>query len=678
MANSNDSKKNLDQGDDDLRKKYEVLLRRNDELKQKNRQLSERLSNSEEILRILNNQSLINITILQDGVFKWVNDLLCETTGYSKQEIMSWKTDEWQKIIHPSDVKFTIEQAQKKQSGEIEGVVTNYEFQLVTKTGEVKWMDLWSKTTEYENRSADLILAIEISDKKRALENLMESEREFRRLFLNSSDLILHIDFAGNILMANPSAEDILSHGSKKLVGMNLETLAKKGSWDSILEVFYDQIKFPGEREHYIIEFSRPSEKIVILDISTHLSYVNGEITGVQMFCRDITERKLLEDERIRAEQIESISLLAGGIAHDFNNILVGILGNINLLQYLGDLNEDQQLILDDMEKATHRAADLTNQLLTFSKGGTPVKACCNIHDIIEESVSFVMSGSKSSVRLSFADNIPMIDLDKGQINQVMNNLLINALQAMPNGGQITVETELTMGKEVEILPLDDEPYIKITVSDTGIGIPDDEKSKIFDPYYSTKEDGTGLGLATCFSIISRHDGFITFESEDGQGTSFFVYLPVIQKICKLQLKNPTIDGAIEEQDQSLNILIMDDDEMVLRTMRKILKKLGHNVYTTKSGRKAREVYENLLTKDVKIDLIIIDLTIPGGMGGVETVKAIRQLDSNVYAVVSSGYSNNPVLAGHKDFGFDDLLPKPFKLEDMRQVIKRYRMSLNN
>ncbi|MCP4763645.1 MAG: PAS domain S-box protein, partial [archaeon] len=377
---------------------------------------------------------------------------------------------------------------------------------------------------------------------------------------------------------------------------------------------------------------------------------------------QDITERKKINEERARSQKIESIGLLAGGIAHDYNNILVSILGNIQLLQ-LTHPNEEQNDLLKDLYSASIRASDLTKQLLTFSKGGAPIKKPESIKRIVEESMSFSMSGSKSKAEIFMEEPISAVNVDAGQINQVINNLLINACQAMPNGGNINIELREIEQKNNKYPNLSDGKYIEIIVADSGDGIQFEDQPKIFSPYFTTKSSGNGLGLATCYSIIKNHRGNITFESERGIGTTFYVYLPISYEILPLK-EEKSIKFVGEGK-----ILIIDDDKSIHRIFKLLLKRLNLQMESAYDGEEGLRKYKEYLNSGNKYSAIISDLTIPGGLGGKETIAELKKMDPNVKVIVSSGYSTDPIMAEYKKHGFDAVLSKPFTINALKDVL---------
>ena len=384
----------------------------------------------------------------------------------------------------------------------------------------------------------------------------------------------------------------------------------------------------------------------------------------VRMFgCHiDVTERKRMEKEILKIRKLEALGILAGGIAHDFNNILTTILGNISMAKDQAAPKSEILELLTDTETASKRAQTLTKQLLTFAKGGMPVKETASMEDIIKESSLFVLRGSKSGCEFSIAEDLWPVEVDVGQISQVTNNIVINADQAMPEGGIIEVKADnliIDEGNEWQLTP---GRYIRMSVKDDGIGIAEKHLSKIFDPYFTTKQEGSGLGLATAYSIIRKHEGHIAVESQSGIGTAFYIYLPASEKAAPEKKEVKLIKGQGR-------ILVMDDEASLRKMVGRMLEKLGYEPEFSKDGAEAIQMVKEAKEAKKPYDAVILDLTIPGGMGGKEAIKSLLEIDPEVKAIVSSGYSDDPVLANFQEYGFKDMMPKPFEFQSLSKVL---------
>jgi PAS domain S-box-containing protein len=396
----------------------------------------------------------------------------------------------------------------------------------------------------------------------------------------------------------------------------------------------------------------------------------DGQTIGAVLVFRDVTDEERREAEQIKVKKLESIGILAGGIAHDFNNFLAAILGNISLARNLIPAGINVHGLLEEAEKASLRARDLTQQLLTFSKGGEPVKKLADIGEIIKESSQFVLRGSGTGCVYHLADDLWPVEIDYGQISQVIQNLVINADHAMPEGGTIEIQGQnLTAEAARSLAPELHRPCVMLTVRDQGVGIPPELLDRIFDPYFSTKSMGSGLGLAISHSIIKKHRGHITATSKPGEGTTFTILLPAsVEKGTALPLDR---HEAIPPSAGPLRILLMDDDEQVRDMSGKILAHLGHKVMIADDGHAAINLYQQSLASDSPVDLIIMDLTIPGGMGGKEAAKQILAINDRAKIIASSGYSNDPVLADPEAYGFSGALRKPYDLMELAEVLAK-------
>jgi two-component system cell cycle sensor histidine kinase/response regulator CckA len=377
---------------------------------------------------------------------------------------------------------------------------------------------------------------------------------------------------------------------------------------------------------------------------------------------QDITERKRMEEDFIRAEKLESIGILAGGIAHDFNNILTTILGNVYLARTQVKPDDEIFDLLNEAEMASRRAQTLTKQLLTFAKGGVPVKETTSIEDIIKEASLFVLRGSKSRCEFFIAEDLWPAEVDIGQISQVINNIVINANQAMPSGGIIRIEADNQMVNDIQGFPIEQGRYIRISIIDQGVGITKKNLLDVFDPYFTTKREGSGLGLATTYSIIKKHDGHITVESKLGVGTTFHIYLPASDKA----LPEKQEDRMIKGQGR---ILVMDDQPSLRKIVGRMLEKLGYESGFAEDGAEAIRVVEEALETKRPFDAVILDLTIPGGMGGKEVIKKLLEIDPELKAIVSSGYSDDSVLSNFQEYGFKGMIPKPFESRSLGKVL---------
>jgi nitrogen-specific signal transduction histidine kinase/CheY-like chemotaxis protein len=389
-----------------------------------------------------------------------------------------------------------------------------------------------------------------------------------------------------------------------------------------------------------------------------------GNVSHVIEVIEDITERLKMEEELHRSKKIESIGILAGGIAHDFNNLLTSIMGNVSLAKRFIDPGNKAYARLTNTEKATHRAQDLTYQLLTFSRGGAPILRPVTLDLVVKQSVNFALNDTSISLDFSVDTELWPVEVDEGQISQVVQNIVTNAIDVMPNGGKLHVSIENMKVTEQNGLQLQSGKYIKIAIQDQGSGIPQELREKIFDPFFTTKNNGTGLGLAICYSIIKKHQGIITFETDSNSGTCFHIYLPASEQQPKADTRKK--DEIIHGMGR---ILVMDDNEAVLETASEMLCHIGYKVELAKDGSEAVNFYRKALEADQAYDVVILDLTVPGGMGGKEAIKLIRELDPNSRCIVSSGYSNDPIMKEYNRYGFSGVVQKPYELGRLSRTV---------
>ncbi|MHB0876101.1 MAG: PAS domain-containing hybrid sensor histidine kinase/response regulator [Anaerolineae bacterium] len=399
-----------------------------------------------------------------------------------------------------------------------------------------------------------------------------------------------------------------------------------------------------------------------------------GGTAGVVVVFRDVTESRRLEQVMTSASKLEAVGLLAGGIAHDFNNLLTAIIGNIALSRMEAAEGTEIFDMLGEAEKAAIRAKDLTQQLLTFARGGAPVRRAASLAEVLQDSCGFALRGSKSSCVFSLSPDLWSAEIDIGQISQVIQNLVINADEAMPMGGTITVSAENAQVSEGDDLALAPGRYVKLAVGDRGVGIRREYLTRIFDPYFTTKQKGSGLGLATSYSIVHRHDGQIRVESEPGRGSVFTVYLPAAAETSEA----PRVEAESTGMPRgSGRILVMDDEKVVREVARRILTRLGYDVATAGDGAEAVEAYRRAKDEGKPYVAVVMDLTVPGGMGGREAAKLLKELDPSAKVIVSSGYSTDPVMSHYKEYGFDGVAAKPYRFPELAGELARVLSSPN-
>ncbi len=512
--------------------------------------------------------------------------------------------------------------------------------------------------------SALLSVTRDITGRKQAEQALKESEERYRDLFENANDLIQSVGPDGRFRYVNRAWREALGYGVDEIAGLNVIDIIDPDHKDHCMTLFGRVMS--GEKIDKVeTRFVAKDGRKILVEGSVNCRFVDGRPAATRGIFRDVTESKRMEEEILNAKKLESLGVLAGGIAHDFNNLLTAILGNISLAKIYAKSNEQVQDRLTEAERVSLRARDLTQQLLAFSKGGAPIKKTSSMADLIRETAEFALRGSNVRCERILSDDLWPADIDEGQISQVIHNLVINADQAMPAGGTLTIRAEnLSLGEQ-DPVPLVPGNYLRVTVEDQGIGIPDKVLPKIFDPFFTTKQKGSGLGLATAYSIIKKHDGHITAASRQGAGTTVTFYLPASEQKMK-----PMKDREDDLFSGGGKILFMDDEESVRDVAGEMMNRLGFDVEFVTDGTAAIEAYRRAKESGRRFEAVILDLTIPGGLGGKETIERLREIDPGIRAIVSSGYSDDPVMAEYKKFGFEAVIAKPYRLKELSRVME--------
>ncbi len=492
----------------------------------------------------------------------------------------------------------------------------------------------------------------------------------YREVFSRSDDALAFIDTHHIYKMANEKYLKLFNRKAEDVIDLTVaEVIGEK--------LFYTFEKYQQQcvQNDEVVSLSRwvetPSGKLYLSINYTPYHADTGEVVGIAIAIRDITEQKRAEDEYFRSSKLESVGVLAGGIAHDFNNLLGSIIGNIEMAERSLDEKPRAEKFLHTAANASKRAADLTQQLLTFSKGGEPVKEHIDVCTLLRDTLDFSMHGSSIPTHLDCPDDIWGIYADAGQISQVIQNIVINAKQAMPDGGAIKVwcENIPRHSEEARQCRHRHADFVKIRICDYGTGMTQEVMDSIFDPYFTTREEGSGLGLALSYSIITKHDGLIKVDSQLGQGSCFTLYLPASQKP---RIVDTEAVSDMKNEGNDVTVLVMDDDEMIREIAQAMLEEMHYGVIHAGDGEAALRLYRESLEAGGKaIDIVIMDLTIMGGMGGKEAVKAILAIDPDAKVIVSSGYSNDPVMANYQQYGFVGAVSKPYNMDELASTIQQ-------
>ncbi|MEK6631601.1 MAG: ATP-binding protein, partial [Acidobacteriota bacterium] len=504
----------------------------------------------------------------------------------------------------------------------------------------------------------------------RRSEQALAIEKERLAVTLSTiGEAVVASDTRGRIVLLNHTAEVFTGWSQEQAIGSPVIDVLRVVDRESgrscaspVDKVLRTHAAIAHDRQGALVARDGTARQVELS--ATPIRGDDGAIVAVVLVARDVTDAARLDEERLKASKLASLGVLAGGIAHDFNNILTAVVGNISLAQ-MEEGPAAQRHNLAQAEKACMRAKALTHQLLTFSKGGAPLKKVIVLREIIREATSFALRGSNVRCEFSLPEGLWAVDADEGQIVQVVNNLVINAVQAMPDGGVLEVRAEnVPAGSDRNAA----EPsQVRIAIQDQGMGIPEEHLSKIFDPYFTTKQSGSGLGLATCYSIARNHGGHIDVSSVVGQGTTMFISLPAV-----VDTGRPVAEEAHAAIERGKGrVLVMDDEDAIRDLAREMLGRLGYRVDVAADGREAIELYTEARKAGDGFDTVIIDLTVPGGMGGKDAIKALLALDPDATAIVSSGYADDPVMSEYQQYGFKGVMPKPFGVADLSRLLQR-------
>lgn len=504
-----------------------------------------------------------------------------------------------------------------------------------------------------------LPLGLDHLQPRQITKELLSIKHRFETILGSMADGILELTRDGVIVGANPAALGLIGLPEEKLLASRLTDLFFGQDREIVRELLMTcrEAQPAPEHKHLTIEGRQILAKILPVRNSS------GELIAM---LTDISDRLKMEAQIRYAEKMEAVGLLAGGIAHDFNNVLTAILGNISLAKLHLRPGDKAYEKLTEAERGVFRARDLTHQLLPFSPGGAPVRRVVSLDTTIRKSCLSVLESSKVGCDVSVQDGLWRVEADLLQIQQVMTNLMINALQATPPDGRIEVSAENVSLEEEGPPSLNPGKYVQISVRDSGSGIPEEHLGKIFDPYFTTKETGKGLGLATAYSIVHKHQGCITAESGKDNGTTLRIFLPATDK--EYSTEEETEEQIYEGRGK---ILVMDDEEQVRNVVGQMLACLGYQTVFAADGDEAIQLYADAAESGGSFDAVILDLTVPGGMGGKETISVLLRIDPQVKAIVSSGYSNDPIMSVYKESGFYGVLEKPYRLNQLSDVLHR-------
>jgi signal transduction histidine kinase/CheY-like chemotaxis protein len=434
------------------------------------------------------------------------------------------------------------------------------------------------------------------------------------------------------------------------------------------VEIVLEAGEIVGLANHTLL-IAKDGTEYHIADSGAPIRDAKNNIIGVVLVFRDVTEKARAEQEHLKLTKLESLGLLAGGIAHDFNNLLTGLFGNIGLIKMSLAADHKAHKYVDRAMRAMEHTTALTNQLLTFAKGGDPIKEVIAIGEVITETAQFSLRGSHVGLQTYIQPDLWLVEADKGQLSQVISNLVINGQQAMPTGGMIAIA--------VENIVISGDNYVQITVQDEGVGIAPQYLDKVFDPYFTTKQKGNGLGLASVYSIISKHNGRITVDSKLNEGAVFTIHLSAIEETEAART------GKLSPEPQMMpefaaHILVLDDEEGVREVLGDMVEEMGHKISYAIERQEAIAKYRTAYENEAAYDLVITDLTIPGGLGGEATAQEILKLNPQAKIIVSSGYATDPVLANYEAYGFKGIVVKPYRFTELQEVVRHVLYSAHS
>ncbi|MEW6427282.1 MAG: PAS domain S-box protein [Thermodesulfobacteriota bacterium] len=510
-------------------------------------------------------------------------------------------------------------------------------------------------------------LEAEIQLRRQTEQALLVNENRYRTLFTSSQDAILILK-DDRISACNPKAEQLFGRDGHSLLGQSIPCLSPASQPDGrkslTLWQGHANLALAGDAQIFNWSAARTDGSVIDSEISLQRFSMDG-VFHLQAIVRDISLRKRLVAEMLKTQKLESTAILAGGIAHDFNNLLTGIVGNISLAKMSLDPDQPAFRHLEKTEQVSMRAKNLTRQLLTFAKGGKPVTRPASIAGLVEDTARFLLAGSAVSFRMEAGENLWTVCVDEGQISQVIQNLTTNALQAMGGAGTLTIRIGNVDAGPASLPVLPPGRYVHIEVQDSGNGIPPEIIDKVFDPFFSGKGQGSGLGLSVAFSVIRNHGGAISVESPPGMGTIFHIHLPAVDE----EPETAAPENAPDRAPGRGRIMVMDDEETVREVAANMLEFLGYTPFSVADGAEAVRLYQQEMHGPSPFSAVIMDLTIPGGMGGLEALRHLRAIDAGIVSIVSSGYANDPILAEFREHGFSGMLSKPYLLQDLARVL---------
>jgi two-component system cell cycle sensor histidine kinase/response regulator CckA len=622
------------------------------------------LRDSEKKFRSIFDNAKDGILIASVATRKFIaaNKTICDMLGYTVEELLGLGVED----IHPPEEIARAREDFALQMRGVKGIAEN--LKVIRKDGGIFYADISATPISFGGEQYAMGIFRDITERKK-MEEALRSSRDFIERILDTVDeAFIVIDRDYRIVMANSAYGSQVRMPAQEIIGKHCYEISHQREmpcYEAGEECAVRHCFETGEPHSCVHKHTDKDGSVLYVETKAFpLRDAAGSVTSAIEVINNITDRHLLEEQILRTQKLEAVGLLAGGIAHDFNNLLQGVFGSISMAKMFSDEGGKAYAMLEGAEAALYQATHLTKQLLTFSRGGEPVKKVIALASVIDHAVRFALSGSNVNYLSSIDERLWTVEADEGQINQVVHNIVLNACEAMPVGGTLRVAMHNTEIGEKNTLPLDRGNYVRIDITDSGPGIPDHYLARIFDPYFTTKQKGSGLGLATSYSIVKRHGGLITVSSQLGTGSTFSLYLPASGQ--RPSARKGQVAGLLSGRGK---ILVMDDEEVVRTIAGHMLAGLGYEVEFAESGEGAIEKYSAAMKADVPFDAVILDLTVRGGMGGRETIRKLSAIDPSVKAIVSSGYSSDDILSQYRDYGFLAVLTKPYQIEELGLVL---------
>ena len=626
------------------------------------------MKQTEDLNAQLVRRSPAGIAVFQDRRHVFVNSAYASLLGYSVDALQGMDQDQLRCLIHPEDRERVYQEV--TQGIAEQTAPRQMDLRLLTRAGATVWVEGHSSAVQYRGRPARQLFVMDITSRKRAQE-------ELNRLSIavhQSTDGFAVADAEGRLEFVNPAWAEMHGYSAHELVGEHLSISHTEEQMRTDVTPFNEAVRQAGYHHGDVGHVRRDGTTFPTLMSTTLLKDADGNLAGLVGMARDITERKRAQQERQdleaqlqHAQKLESLGVLAGGIAHDFNNLLTVLWGNLQILGDSSALPPEDREMVEESTEACRRAKSLTSQLLTFARGGVPIKRAGSMGDLTRSCVEFSLRGSNVQHAVVIPDDLWIVNVDEGQMSQVIQNLAINADQAMPDGGQLRIEaSNVVLGEadKGDISLLAEGDYVSITFEDQGTGILAEHLTKIFDPYFSTKQKGRGLGLAISHSIVKNHGGLLRVNAKVSRGSVFEIILPASEPAREQE--------AAQAPAQVLGtgrLLVMDDEPPVRKIAALVLERLGFEVDLAADGEHAVALFREAREAGSGHDAVILDLTVPGAMGGIKAAAELKKIDPEVVAIVSSGYSNDPVMSNHQEYGFQGVIAKPYSIDEMRQLL---------